>query len=240
MSTPEKDLLDEFSEYSGLDSFNQNALEKELEYCKQLGADVEKLKALKFNALQLAEIRKGIADKIDYSKYMNPKIPWTEMEEMRLEMSQGIDMSKYRAEGFDLFQISQIRQGIASGIDVSIYAKKEYLSDQMRELRHGLIGKNPVPIIFFQDPAFNSLQMREIRKGLEAGIDISNYAAVDVPYMKMRAIRESAQDGLFFNEGQIRKYNASILDQMHKAFVDGVDISRYVNDRFDAEQLEEI
>lgn len=240
MASPDVDLLDELSEYSGLDSFNQNSLEKELKLCGELGADVEKLKALKFNALQLAEIRKGITDKIDYKKYMDPKYAWTEMEELRLEMAQGIDMSKYRNEGFDFLQMSQIRQGLAAGIDVSQYAKKEYLAVQMREIRHGLLAKPPVPIIFYQDPAFDCMQMREIRKGLEAGIDISGYASVDIPYMKMRAVRESAEDGLFFDAKQIDKYNASVLDQMHKAFLEGIDISRYIKDRFDADQLEEI
>ncbi|SFP93767.1 Uncharacterized conserved protein, DUF342 family [Butyrivibrio proteoclasticus] len=234
------ELLDELSEYAGLDSFNENALEKELELCGKLGVDVEKLKALKFNALQLAEIRKGIVDKIDYKKYFNPKYAWTEMEELRLEMTQGIDMTKYRNEGFDCLQISQIRQGLAAGIDVSQYAKKEYLADQMREIRHGLLKKPPVPVIFFQDPAFDSMQMREIRKGLEAGIDISGYTSVDIPYMKMRAIRESAEDGLFFDAVQIGKYNAAILDQMHRAYIEKIDISRYVKNHFDAEQLEEI
>lgn len=240
MASPDVDMLDELSEYSGLNSFNQNALEKELEMCKKLGADVNKLKALNFNALQLAEIRKGIESNIDYSKYMNPKMAWTEMEELRLEMSQGIDMSGYRAKGFDVLQISQIRQGLAAGIDVSAYAKKEYLADQMREIRHGLSKKQPVPIIFFQDPAFDSRQMHEIRKGLEAGIDISNYASVTIPYMKMRIVRESAEDGLYFDEKQILAHDANVLDQIHKAFVDGIDINRYVRERFDAEQLEEI
>ena len=147
MASPDVDILDELSEYSGLDSFNQNSLEKELKLCGELGADVEKLKALKFNALQLAEIRKGITDKIDYKKYMDPKDAWTEMEELRLEMTQGVDMSKYRNEGFDFLQMSQIRQGLAAGIDVSQYAKKEYLAVQMREIRHGLLAKPPVPII---------------------------------------------------------------------------------------------
>ncbi|MCR4756447.1 MAG: FapA family protein [Butyrivibrio sp.] len=240
MATQETDLISEFNVYSGLDSFDQNSLEKELDLCKYAGADVDKLRALKFNALQLAEIRKGLTDKVDISKYLDPKMPWTEMEELRLEMTQNIDMTKYREEGFDLRQISQIRQGIQNGIDVSVYAKKEYLADQMRELRLGMSKNGGVPIIFFQDPQYDNLQMREIRKGLEAGIDISSYAAVDVPYMKMRAIRHSAEDGLFFTGQEIARYNANILNQMHKAYLDNVDISRYIKERFDGEQIEQI
>ncbi len=226
--------------YSGLKSFNENSVEKELELLKQLGADVEKLRALKFNALQLAEIRKGINDKVDVKRYMDPSMPWTAMEEMRLEMYQGIDMSEYRKKGFDVLQLAQIRQGLVAGVDVSQYARKDFFADQMREVRLGLNIDNPVPVIFYLDPAFDSLQMREIRKGLQAGIDISSYASVSTPFLKMRAIRESAEDGLIFTPAQIEGYNASILNQLHKAFLDEVDISKYIADRFDDEQLEEV
>ena len=69
MPNLEKELINELNVYSGLDSFNSTVIEKELEQCAELGADAEKLKALKFNALQLAEIRKGLTDKVDISKY---------------------------------------------------------------------------------------------------------------------------------------------------------------------------
>jgi hypothetical protein len=241
MATNDKDLINELNVYTGLDSFNSSVIDKELKLCADLGADAEKLKSLRFNALQLAEIRKGLENpKVDATKYMDPKYSWTDMEEMRLEMQQGIDMSSYREQGFDNQQLYQIRAGLVDGIDVSIYAKREYLADQMRELRKGLSKVNGVPIIFFQDPQFDSLQMREIRKGLQAGIDISNYATLNVPYMKMRAIRQSAEDGLYFDDFEMKRYNAGVLNQMHKAFLEKVDISGYVKKRFDAEQLEEI
>ena len=228
------------SSYSGLDVFGGNSYETELKLCQEMGADVQKLKDLKFNTLQLSEIRKGMADKVDVSKYMDPKLSWLDMEELRLEMFQGIDMSSYRAQGFDTTQLAQIRQGLNEGIDVSPFAKKIYFADQMREIRRGLSKSDPVPIIFYQDPAFVALQMREIRKGLQAGIDISIYAHVSMPYLKMRAIRESAEDGLVFEQKDIDNYNAGILNQMHKAYVDKVDISKYLARRFDDEQLEQV
>ena len=228
------------SSYSGLDVFDGNSYENELKLCQEMGADVEKLKALHFNALQLAEIRKGLADKVDVRKYMDPKLSWSAMEEMRLELYQGIDMSEYRKQGFDTTQLSQIRQGINAGIDVTPYAKKVYFADQMREIRQGLTKGSEVPIIFYQDPAFDALQMREIRKGLQSGVDISQYAMVTMPYLKMRVIRESAEDGLVFEKKDVDRYNANILNQMHKAFLDKVDITKYIAQKFDDEQLEEV
>ncbi len=223
--------------YIGYDS---SSYEEELELCRQLGGDVEKLKTLKFSVPQLIEIRKGLADNVDVSRYMNPAFSRIVMEEMRLEMYQGIDMSQYRAQGFDAMQLSQIRQGIQAGINVDEYAKKEYLSDQMREIRQGMSEDGGVPIIFFKDPAFNAMQMREIRLGLKAGLDVSRYAHVSIPHTKMRVIRESELDGLVFDKNDIQSYNANILKQMHLAFLDKVDISKYIKGHFDAEQLEQV
>ncbi|MCR5670624.1 MAG: FapA family protein [Butyrivibrio sp.] len=226
--------------YSSLDSFGENSLEQELKLCKEVGADVDKLKSLKFNALQLTQIRRGIVDQVDVSKYMDPKLSWIEMEELRLEMFQNIDMSSYRKEGFDVMQLTEIRKGLAAGLDVSVYAKKDFFADQMRQIRLGMTKEIDVPVVFYSDPEFDSLQMREIRKGLMANIDISSFAKVSMPYLKMRAIREAAEDGLVFTDEQINRYNANILMQIHKAHNDGVDISKYLAKRFDDEQLEEV
>ena len=68
----------------GLGVFDNNSYDKELRLCAEVGADVNKLKALKFNALQLAEIRKGIVDKVDVSKYMDPSLSWSAMEEIAI------------------------------------------------------------------------------------------------------------------------------------------------------------
>ena len=225
---------------SGLDSFGDDALEKELSLCNSFGLSADKLRKYNYNALQLSEIRKGLDAGIDVEKYLSPKLSWLEMEEMRLEQMQNIDMSSYRALGFSNHQIYQIRRGISEGLDVSVYAKKEFLPEQMKQIRKGLEISPDFPVIFYLDPAFDCLQMREIRKGLSSQIDVSDYAHSNVPYMKMRVIRESAEDGLVFDEYQIGKYPAGVLDQMHKAFRDNVDLGRYITEGYDAEQLEEI
>ena len=116
------------SSYSGLDVFSGNSYENELKLCQEMGADVQKLKSLHFNTLQLSEIRKGLSDKLDVSKYMDPNLSWGAMEEIRLEMYQGIDMSSYREQGFDTTQLAQIREGLVAGIDVTPYAKKVYFA----------------------------------------------------------------------------------------------------------------
>ena len=217
---------------------NEEEYRKELALCKAAGADTARLSALKLNAYQLAEIRKGLEAGINVNDLMNPDLPWTEMEELRLEREQGIDMSKYRKEGFDVSQLREIREGIKKGLDVSQYDKKEYFSDQMRQIRLGL--EAGLPIIFYQDPQFDWLQMEEIRKGLESGVDVSTYGDAEIPYMKMRVVRRSEEEGFELDSKVIRDYDAGVLEQMRLAFQDGVNLWEYVKKRFDATQLEQI
>lgn len=240
MVTHDDSFVSGFKLYNGLTSFDDDSFEKELTKCESLGLKAEVLRKYNFNALQLAEIRKGLEADIDVKKYLNPKLSWLEMEEMRLEAIQGIDMTPYREQHFNSSQIYQIRRGIYENVDVSIYAKKEFLAEQMKQIRKGLVFSKDFPVIFYLDPEFDFLQMREIRKGLEAQIDVADYAHVDIPYLKMRVVRESAEDGFFLTEEQIKNYSYGILDQLHKAFIDGVDLSNYIAQKYDADQLEEI
>ncbi len=240
MVTHDNSFVSGFKLYNGLTSFDDDSFEKELTKCESLGLKSEVLRKYNFNALQLAEIRKGLEADIDVKKYLNPKLSWLEMEEMRLEAIQGIDMTSYREQNFSSSQIYQIRRGIYENVDVSLYAKKEFLAEQMKQIRKGLVFSKDFPVIFYLDPEFDFLQMREIRKGLEAQIDVADYAHVDIPYLKMRVVRESAEDGFFLTEEQIKNYSSGILDQLHKAFLDGVDLSGYIAQKYDADQLEEI
>ena len=68
---------------AGFDIFNlleSDTLERELELCGKLGADVDALKSLNFDIYQLAEIRKGYEARIDVSRYLDPKLSWSQME----------------------------------------------------------------------------------------------------------------------------------------------------------------
>ena len=215
-----------------------DVIANELLLIKKRGGDSEKYGSMKFNIYQLAEIRKGLDSGVDVNEYADPKRPWNEMEEIRLELQSGIDMSAYRKAGFDIMQLAEIREGLMAGLDVSEYARMDFFADQMRQIRLGLA--EDIPVIFYQNPAYNWLQMQEIRLGLSNGTDISKFADVDIPYMKMRVVRESLDDGLDFDNRMIRAKDAATLEQIHLAFKEKIDISQYVRQNFDADQLEQI
>lgn len=212
--------------------------DKELDLCKKAGGDLEIIKSKKLDYNQLVEVRKGLESGIDVSRYMNSSMPWMLMEELRLEMEQDIDMTKFRKDGYDLSQVSEIRQGLINGINVAEYTKKEYLGEQMREIRLGLEAE--LPVVFYKDPVFDASQMKEIRLGLIDNVDIAAYAKPTIPPMKMNVARECMKSGLSLTTEEIFSNSVGVLRQMKEAHVRQVDISDYIKQGFDEDQLEQI
>ena len=133
-------------------------------------------------------------------------------------------------------QRDEIQQGLDKGIDVSVYAREDMLAIQMRQVRLGLLSG--VAVSRYNDPAFDWFQMEEIRLGLENHLDVDKYANPDIPYMKMRQIRKGLTMGIDLSD-QLDK-DSDVLRQIRKALISGVDISKYVNEGYNAGQLEEI
>ncbi len=202
------------------------------------GLDYNTVRSQGFDSYQLAEIQKGLEAGISVTDYLDPEMPWTEMEECRLELEQGIDLSSYRSQGYSTDRLSQIRQGMIAGLDVSIYAKEDYFAEQMNEIREGLA--KGLPVMFYKDPDYNYMQMAEIRMGLEQNVDISRFADPDIPYRKMHVIREALADGVVLEDSIFRRYEAGVIREIARAKKAGIDIANYAADGYDAEQLQEI
>ena len=159
-------------------------------------------------------------------------------QELRLCQQAGGDLELIRKEGLNLNQLIEVRQGLQKKVDVSLYCKKEYASAQMREIRLGL--ESDIPVIFYLNVAFDWTQMREIRLGLSENLDISSYAYPNITHLKMHVIRESLKDSCVFTKEQIKKFSASVLDQIHQAYLSKIDLSQYLALDYDEEQLEQI
>lgn len=137
---------------------------------------------------------------------------------------------------FEKDQLNEINLGIAAGVDTSVYADKKYLAIQMRQIRLGLIEKLPVEL--YANPEYDWFQMEEIRKGLRDGLDVKIYSSLDISYEKMRQIRKGLKEGLDFSGYQ--HLRADVLRQMRIAHVEGIDLSKYIQEGYDAKQLFEI
>ena len=77
-------------------------------------------------------------------------------------------------------------------MDINDFRRKGYLPFCMEEIRLAFNnGIDPKLIAqFMNDTAFDNLQLRQIRLGLEQGLDVSVYARTSMPYEEMEKIRE--------------------------------------------------
>ena len=121
-------------------------------------------------------------------------------------------VNELNSEKFNHLQIGEIIKGIMDGLgenEISAYTDPKFSSDQMRQIRKGL--NNGVDTSIYTNPKFGSDQMKEIRYGLEGKLDVSKYADPKFDYEQMGVIREGIKSG--------------------------VDVLIYADPKFDADQM---
>ncbi len=133
-------------------------------------------------------------------------------------------------------QRSEIQEGKKKGLNTTVYEDPAFLSVQMREIRLAL--ENGLDISALRNPALDWLQMEEIRLGLQSKIDVKTYADPKIPYQYMRQIRKGLEAGI--DVTGFLKYPAPVVRQIRKARRDGVDIMKYVEEGYESDQLEQI
>ena len=114
--------------------------------------------------------------------------------------------------------------------------KKGFMDIQLHQIQLGL--SEGLPVEFYAKPEFDWFQMEEIRKGLKAKLDVSGYAKPEIPYEKMRQIRKGLQDGIDLMP--YLDWNAGIMKEYRMAFMNDIDLSDYIHQGYDAQQLGEI
>lgn len=138
--------------------------------------------------------------------------------------------------GFTADQYEEIKEGKQAGLQVALYTNKNFPPMQMRQIRLGLAERLPVEV--YARLEYDWFQMEEIRYGLKSGVDTSLYAAPEIPFEKMRQIRKGLEVGI--NLCEYIDLKANILRQIRKAKLSGVELSPYIKQEYDADQLNEI
>lgn len=92
----------------------------------------------------------------------------------------------------------------------------------------------------YEQKDYNFLQMEQIRLGLEAGIDVESYAKPQYNYLTMKEIRLGLQEGIDVSDYVIGNINGLILKEIRKSKKKGIDIIPYVMRGYDSEQLHQI
>ena len=126
------------------------------------GVDVSKYKAIHFNHLQMKEIRLGLESGIDVNLYNNSQFNAAKMKEMRLGLSQGFDMKKYH--GFNGEQLRQIRLGLDKNLDVTKYTNRKLNPEQMKLIRTGM--QAGLDVTLFNNDRFDISMMKKIHTDL--------------------------------------------------------------------------
>ena len=124
---------------------NKKEIEKKLKEYEKQG----------FDDWQLYEIRKGLENGVDVTKYTDLELSDEEMAKIRKELFQdnfeknevlkveekensidkNIDINNINIDSFNIGQQQQIEWGLESGIDVKEYADPKFNSYQMEEKR---------------------------------------------------------------------------------------------------------
>ena len=147
---------------------------------------------------------------------------WTEIT---AGWKSGVDTTQYANPAFDAMQMNRIRLGLENGWPTFLYAKPEFSWEQMSivmeliEQGHDVtdlyVGGRPVD---FSDPALSLSDMKgllrqmeydaipkilytpeqwaEIQRGMEAGLDVKQYADPKLPAEDMAKLRDAQERGL--------------------------------------------
>ncbi len=100
------------------------------------------------------------------------------------------------------------------------------------------MGESNFDLTQLNEKDFDWLQIKEIKKGIEDGLDVSGYALPEISYQKMRELREGMMEGLDLRP--YLKLPSGILHQLRIARQKKLDIAKYVLQGYEAEQLEQI
>ncbi|MBQ9444533.1 MAG: DUF342 domain-containing protein [Lachnospiraceae bacterium] len=133
-------------------------------------------------------------------------------------------------------QLFEIEEGKKESLDTSVYENPDLLAIQMRRIRIAMAaGLEVTPYV---KPEFDWMQMEEIFTGLENGVDVTCFADPSIPYEKMHQVRRGLERGIDIS-GDI-KYSAGVLKQLRKSKEEKIDISKYIEQGYDPEQLYQI
>ena len=200
--------------------------------------DISKYADPKFSSHQMDEIQYGLSEELDISKYADPKFDWAQMREIRQGLEKDLDISHYADPKFDWEQMWEIRQGLEKGLDISQYADPKFDHLQMSQIRYGL--EEDLDVSKYADPKFDSWQMEQIQHGLEEDLDVSKYANPKFDYLQMSQIRQGLEAEVDISQYADPKFDWEQMWEIRQGLEEGLDVSKYADPKFNREQMREI
>lgn len=128
---------------------NKKEIEKKLKEYEKQG----------FDDWQLYEIRKGLENGVDVTKYTDLELSDEEMAKIRKELFQD------NLEKNQVLEVEEKENSIDKNIDINNINIDSFNIGQQQQIEWGL--ESNVDVTKYADPKFNSYQMQEIRWKLE-------------------------------------------------------------------------
>lgn len=128
----------------------------------------------------MAEIIKGIRQRLPVKEYADRKFSAEQMKQIRLGMKNGISYQLYAAPYISPNAMKQWRKMLENGkndksiIDFLAQDGRSYNAEQVKQIRIGM--KDNIDVKIFANPDFSAEQMKQIRLGAKNGIDYDVYA----------------------------------------------------------------
>lgn len=118
------------------------------------------------------------------------------------------------------------------------YMNQTFDGFQMHEIRKGI--EAGVDVELYATPDFNSWQMGKIREGLEQGLDVSIYAKPEFDFSQMNQILWGLQKGLDVSVYAKPEFNNLQMVEIKLGLAKGQDVSQYADPAMDYKEMNKI
>ena len=195
-----------FNKQKDVTQENKEEIQEETTDRKKKNITYEEFVDMGYSNEQLLYIRDGLAANVDVTYLANKRFSPKQMEVILNGLYRAYDVSIYANPDFDVEQMELILYGFNHQLDVSQYAKTSYSvnqmtyeiiklmypnitmeyqvddfnEDQWSEIRMVMKQSPGINITKMLNPKFNSEQLSIIKRGLIAGVDVSQYAKPDM------------------------------------------------------------
>lgn len=192
-----------------------------------------------FDASQMEQIRLGLSENVDIASFAKPSIPAMKMKEARECMKAGLHLTKDIIKSHSAGVLRQMREAHMRQIDISDYVSQGYDEDQLEQI----IKAREDHIDDFDkylNVEIRGENLREIRKGLQEGLDVSIYADHEFNWHQMREIRRGLEKRLDVSIYAKPLYQPRQMYEIRKGLESGVDVSKYSSMINSARDMKEI
>lgn len=208
-----------------------------IEAGNKLGLDTSIYARTEFNSKQMESIYLGLRSGHDVSIYAKPEFTWEQMEILRTDIELGVDVSMFAKPEISAEQMRSISIYMPGSLNVGV-GHREFNDLQLDEIQRGL--ESGVDISVYANPEYDPNQMWEIYRGLMTGLDVSSYTNPQYDHYQMEAIREGLEKGLDVSIYANPQYGFEEMEVIREGLEQGLDVSIYADPKYHFGQMNEI